>query len=43
MRNIKFNVVNGVQLAVFAPAFVAAVFDTPAMAGVIQVFLAGEI
>jgi uncharacterized protein YcfJ len=33
MRNIKFNVVNGVRVAMFAPAFLAAAFATPVMAG----------
>jgi len=32
MRNIKFNVVNGVRVAMFAPAFLAAAFATPVMA-----------
>jgi uncharacterized protein YcfJ len=32
MRNIKFNVVNGVRVAIFAPALLAAAFAAPAMA-----------
>jgi uncharacterized protein YcfJ len=32
MRNIKFNVVNGVRVAMVAPAFLAAAFATPVMA-----------
>jgi uncharacterized protein YcfJ len=32
MRNIKFDVVNGVRAAMVAPALLAAVFATPAMA-----------
>ena len=32
MRNIKFDVVNGVRVAMVAPAFLAAAFATPAFA-----------
>ena len=32
MRNIKFDVVNGVRVAMFAPALLAASFATPVMA-----------
>jgi uncharacterized protein YcfJ len=32
MRNVKFNVVNGVRVAMVAPAFLAAAFATPVMA-----------